>query len=87
MPKPTHRWTIASTFPSSGFVYYLINAIIALIGIVAYTCVAQQYQYRERDKSDNIYRCAEDYYANAQDKTSYGHELNHPYLGCMVYNA
>ena len=61
-------WNIVGhNFPSSGFVYYLINALIALIGIVAHTCVARQYQYRERDEPDNIYRYAEDYYANAQD--------------------
>ena len=37
------------------------------------TRVARQYQYieRERDEPDNIYRYAEDYYANAQDETSY----------------
>ena len=29
------------SFPSCGFVYYLINAIIALIGIVAYTCCSE----------------------------------------------
>ena len=51
------------SFPSCGFVYYLINVIIALIGIVAYTCVAWQYQYRVRDEPDNIYRYAEEYYA------------------------
>ena len=35
-------WNIVRhTFPSCGFVYYLINALIVLIGIVAYTCVAQ----------------------------------------------
>ena len=56
---------ILRSFPSCGFVYYLINAIIALIGIVAYTCVARQYQYRVRDEPDNIYRYAEEYYANA----------------------
>ena len=56
------------SFPSCGFVYYLINAIIALIGIVVYTCVARQYQYRVRDEPDNIYRYAEEYYANAQDE-------------------
>ena len=59
------------SFPSCGFIYYLTNAIIALIGIVAYTCVAQQYQYRERDEPDNIYRYAEEYYANAQDEPNY----------------
>jgi hypothetical protein len=62
---------IARSFPSCGFVYYLINAIIALIGIVAYTCVARKYQYRVRDEPDNIYRYAEEYYANAQDEPKY----------------
>jgi peptide/histidine transporter 3/4 len=65
---------ILRSFPSCGFVYYLINAIIALIGIVAYTCVARRYQYRERDEPDNIYRYAEEYYANAQDEPNYDYD-------------
>jgi peptide/histidine transporter 3/4 len=65
---------IVLSFPSCGFVYYLINAIIALIGIVAYTCVARQYQYRVRDEPDNIYRYAEEYYANAQDEPNYDYD-------------
>ena len=62
------------SFPSCGFVYYLINAIIALIGIVAYTCVARQYQYRVRDEPDNIYRYAEEYYANTRDEPNYDYD-------------
>ena len=63
-------------FPSCVFVYYLINAIIAFIGIVAYTCAAWQYQYQERDEPDNIYRYAEasEYYANAQDEPNYDYD-------------
>ena len=71
---PFTQWQWKLKFPSCGFVYYLINAIIALIGIVAYTCVARQYQYRERDEPDNIYRYAEDYYANAQDELNYDYD-------------
>ena len=67
-------WNILRSFPSCGFVYYLINAIIALIGIVAYTCVARQYQYRVRDEPDNIYRYAEEYYANARDEPNYDYD-------------
>ena len=67
-------WNIVRSFPSCGFVYYLINVIIALIGIVAYTCVARKYQYRVRDEPDNIYRYAEEYYANAQDKPNYDYD-------------
>ena len=50
------------------FIPFLSWNFIALIGIVAYTCVTRQYQYRERDESDNIYCYAEDYNANAQDE-------------------
>ena len=67
-------WKIVRIFPSCGFVYYLINAIIVFIGIVAYTCVARQYQYRERDEPDNTYRYAEEYYANAQDEPNYDYD-------------
>ena len=80
------EWNIAHTFPSYDFVYYLINAIIALIGIVAYTCVARQYQYRERDEPDNIYRYAEDYYANAQDESSYGYDNDDDNLNVHIIN-
>ena len=72
---PFTRWNMVHVFPSCGFVYYLINAIIALIGIVAYTCVARKYQYRQRDEPDNIYRYAEEYYANAQDEPNYDYDV------------
>ena len=86
LPFASHEWSKAHTFPSCGFVYYLINAIIALIGIVAYTCVARQYQYRERDEPDNIYRYAEDYYANAQDESSYGYDNDDDNLNVRTIN-
>ena len=70
-----YGWNVVRVFPSCGFVYYLINAIIALIGIVAYTCVARKYQYRQRDEPDNIYRYAEEYYANAQDEPNYDYDV------------
>ena len=72
----TVRWSQNGkhSFPSCGFVYYLINAIVALIGIVAYTIVARRYQYRERDEPDNIYRYAEEYYANTQDEPNYDYD-------------
>ena len=74
------HWKFTVNFPSCGFVYYLINAIIALIGIVAYTCVARQYQYRQRDEPDNIYRYAEEYYANAQDGSDYEYDNDYDNL-------
>ena len=42
---------------------------------MAYTCVARQYQYQERDEPDNIYnRYAEEYYANVQDEPNYDYD-------------
>ena len=63
-------------FPVCVLIYYLINVVIALIGLVTFVFVARRYQYRERDEPDNIYRYAEEYYANAQDETSYGYDNN-----------
>ena len=64
---PFLGWRISSSFPSCGFVYYLINIIVALIGIVAYTWTACRYQNRQRDEPDNIYRYAEEYYDRDKD--------------------
>ena len=79
-------WNTEHTFPSCGFVYYLINAIIALIGIVAYTCVARLYQYRERDEPDYIYRYAEEYYANAQDDSDCEYDNDYDNLNVHTIN-
>ena len=65
------RCRMTYNFPVCGFVYYLINIVIALIGIIAFMFVARKYQYQQRDKPDNIYRCTEEYYANAQEESSY----------------
>ena len=67
---PFLGWKLSSSFPSCGFVYYLVNIIIALIGIVSYTSVAKRYQNRQRDEPDNIYCYAEEYYEKTQDKPS-----------------
>ena len=45
---PFTQWQWKLKLPSCGFVYYLINAIIALIGIVAYTCCSAVPVSRER---------------------------------------
>ena len=60
--------------PVCTFIYHFINIVIALIGLIAFVLVARKYQYRQRDEPDNIYRYAEEYYANAQDETSYGYD-------------
>ena len=65
---PFISWDFNTSFPSCGFVYYLINILVGLIGLVAYTWVARRYQYRQRDEPDNIYRYAEEYYDRDQDE-------------------
>ena len=54
-----------------GVIYYTLMIVMLLIGIIAYAITARKYQYRERDEPDNIYRYAEEFYANAQDESSY----------------
>ena len=61
-------------FPVCGFIYYLVNITIALIGIIAFAFVARRYQYQERDEPDNIYRYAEEYYVNTQDEPNYDYD-------------
>ena len=71
-----------------GTLYILSQAVvcIALIGVVAYTCVAREYQYQERDEPDNIYRYAKDYYANAQDESSYGYDNDNLDVRTIINN-
>ena len=52
---------VHNTFPICGFVYFLVNSLDALIGLIAFVLVARRYRKRERDEPDNIYRYAEDY--------------------------
>ena len=61
-------------FPVCGFIYYLVNVVILLIGTIAFIIVARKYQYRQRDEPDNIYHYAEEYYANAQDEPNYDYD-------------
>ena len=68
---PFVGWSLSSSFPSCGFVFHIINLVVALFGLVAFTCVAGKYQYRQRDEPDNIYRYAEEYYAKSQDEPNF----------------
>jgi peptide/histidine transporter 3/4 len=61
-------------FSGCGFMYYLINVVVVLIGIVIFAIIAKGYEYRKRDEPDNIYRYAEEYYANAQDEPNYDYD-------------
>ena len=58
----------STSFPSCGFVYYLVNILVVLVGLAAYTWVARRYQYRQRDEPDNFYHYAEEYYDRALDE-------------------
>ena len=62
---PFTAWRLSSSFPSCGFVFYLINIVVGLLGLVAFTVAARRYSYRQRDEPDNIYRYAEEYYEKA----------------------
>ena len=66
-------------FPICGFLYFLVNTIIALIGLIAFVLVARQYKKRQRDEPDNIYRYAEEYYANDEGE-SYNDYYNYDNL-------
>ena len=72
---PFLGWKLSSSsFPSCGFVFYLVTMVVALIGMIAYIYVTKKYRNRERDEPDNIYRYAEDYYANTQDEPNYDYD-------------
>jgi hypothetical protein len=41
---PFLAWNLYYTFPSCGFVYYLINALLVLTGLVVFVIAAKKYQ-------------------------------------------
>ena len=71
---PFLGWNMSTAFPSCGFVYFLVNMIAALVGIIVYIWVARRYQYRQRDEPDNVYRYVEEYYSKAQDKPDFDYD-------------
>ena len=71
---PFLAWKSTSSFPSCGFVYYLVNMVVALFGMIVYIWIARKYQNRQRDEPDNIYRYAEEYYEKAQDEPNYDYD-------------
>ena len=86
---PFISWKFETSFPSCGFVYYLVNILVGLIGLVAYTWVARRYQYRQRDEPDNIYRYAEEYYDRAHDerfRNSYDYSNDYDNLNVHTVN-
>ena len=71
---PFLGWNTLTAFPSCGFVYFLINMIAALFGIIAYIWVSRKYQHRQRDEPDNVYRYVDEYYSKAQDEPNYDYD-------------
>ena len=71
---PFLAWKSMSSFPSCGFVYYLVNMVVAIFGVIAYIWIARKYQNRQRDEPDNIYRYAEEYYEKVQDEPNYDYD-------------
>ena len=71
---PFLAWKSMSSFPSCGFVYYLVNMVVAFFGMIAYIWIARKYRNRQRDEPDNIYRYAEEYYEKAQDEPNYDYD-------------
>ena len=68
---PFLAWKSTSSFPSCGFIYYLVNMIVAFLGMIAFIWITKRYQNRQRDEPDNIYRYAEEYYEKAQEEPNY----------------
>ena len=50
------------TSPRAGLVYFLVNIVISVVGVVAFTITAKRYQYRQRDDFCNIRKYIEDFY-------------------------
>ena len=47
---PFSFWT---TSPRAGLVYFLVNIVISVLGVVVFTIAAKRYQYRQRDELYN----------------------------------
>ena len=71
---PFTKWSPGPSFPSCGFLYYLLNVVVGIAGVVVYTVIARRYQYRQRDEPDHVYRYAEEYYDRSWDQDSLSQE-------------
>ncbi len=48
--------------PRAGLVYFSVNIVITVVGVVAFTVAAKRYQYRQRDEFCNIRKFIEEFY-------------------------
>ena len=51
--------------PHAGLVYFLVNIVISVVGVVFFIVTARRYQYRQRDEFCDIRNYIEDYYEKA----------------------
>ena len=61
---PFGYWKVPRLSCGSGF--YLISAILGLLALVVFSCVAKRYKYRQVNEPANEYRYAEEYYSKMQ---------------------
>ena len=50
------------TSPRAGLVYFLVNIVISVVGVVAFTVATKRYQYRQCDDFCNIRKYIEEFY-------------------------
>ncbi len=48
--------------PRAGLVYFLVNIVISVVGVVAFIVAAKRYQYRQRDEICNVRKYIEEVY-------------------------
>ncbi len=48
--------------PRAGLVYFLVNIVISVAGVVVFIVAAKRYQYRQRDELCNVRKYIEDFY-------------------------
>ncbi len=48
--------------PRAGLVYFLVNIVISVAGVVAFIVAAKRYQYRQRDEDCNVRKYIEEVY-------------------------
>ena len=60
---PFSFWQTSDTYAGlPGLVYFLVNIVTSVVGVVAFTVTARRYQYRQRDEYCNIRKYIEDYH-------------------------
>ena len=68
---PFTQWKLHYAFPSCGFAYYVVNAVLVLAGMVVFTIVAKKYRYQgEPDHEDHYHRNTEGLSINVQNEFS-----------------